>query len=123
MNTSTTAPSMTDETQAVWEPVIHSHITDGLPPGHRLAYEYSAHYCTRCETMLHSEPPNECMQTWVETGKGSYCLPCFVIAAGRVLESDWGIPNDKEGTTTPQPCSCKGGGHSCGVGVLGRRVL
>lgn len=34
------------------EPIIHSHITDGLPDKHPLAYE-SIH-CKKCGEMLHA---------------------------------------------------------------------
>ncbi len=61
------------------EPLIHSHITDVLPEGHRLAD--SNVFCDRCGGILHTWE-NECMTTWVETGKGNYDLLCFVIAAG-----------------------------------------
>lgn len=57
------------------EPLIHSHITDGLPDDHPKAWETV--WCDGCPgEMLHCEN-NECMQTWVETGKGDYCLKCF----------------------------------------------
>lgn len=59
------------------EPVIWSHITDGLPEDHPLAYETL--YCVTCREMLHAGN-NECMQTWVETGKGPYCIEDFVEA-------------------------------------------
>lgn len=57
------------------EPIIHSHITDCLPDDHPLV-EVSV-YCTKCNDMLHSEPPNECMQTWIETEFGNYCAHCW----------------------------------------------
>lgn len=58
------------------EPLIHSHITDGLPDTHRLA-RVSVH-CDECEHTLHSET-NECMQTWLETDWGNYCTHCMPI--------------------------------------------
>ncbi len=56
------------------EPLIHSHIEDCLPEGHRLAW--ASVFCAVCGEMVHCEN-NECMQIWVETGVGDYCLPCF----------------------------------------------
>lgn len=58
------------------EPLIHSHITDELPNGHKLAQETV--YCKSCDKMLHHSI-NECMQTWVETGYGNYCIKCFSV--------------------------------------------
>ena len=57
------------------EPLIHSCITDGLPDNHPWSGKHL--YCTTCEVMIHAGN-NECMQTWVETSDGNYCLPCFV---------------------------------------------
>lgn len=57
------------------EPRIHSYITDELPEEHPLAHK--ATYCIHCAAMLHASN-NECMLTWVETGKGNHCLDCFV---------------------------------------------
>lgn len=62
------------------EPQIHSHITDGLPHMHPLADEQVT--CTRCGVLVHAFN-NECMQTWVETGLGNYCLVCFCNLHGR----------------------------------------
>ena len=71
------------------EPVIHSHITDDLPDAHPLAW--SVVDCVECGVMLHCSN-NECMQTWVETGLGSFCFNCF---AGRntsgFLAEDYGL--------------------------------
>lgn len=61
------------------EPRIHSHVTDCLPYRHPLAR--SRVRCDRCESLLHL-PSNSCMRTWVETGRGNFCLRCFVLAAG-----------------------------------------
>jgi len=65
------------------EPLIHSHITDGLPSNHKLANEFI--YCKICNSMLHADN-NECMQTWIESGTGNYCLKCFSRSKGAVLE-------------------------------------
>jgi hypothetical protein len=61
------------------EPRFHSHITDRLADGHRLATQRVS--CERCEAILHLED-NSCVRTWVETGRGNYCLYCFLVAAG-----------------------------------------
>jgi hypothetical protein len=82
------------------EPRIWSHITDVLPDGHPLAHVTV--YCAACREMVHAGN-NECMQTWVETGRGPHCLPCFVDAVRGaepdeqrdglcVLEDEWGLP-------------------------------
>lgn len=64
------------------EPLIHSHITDGLPGDHLLAHEQVV--CTGCGVLVHASN-NECMQTWIETGRGAYCLKCFAATRGAVL--------------------------------------
>lgn len=65
------------------EPIIHSQITDGLSDDHPLAYN-SVH-CDECKIeMLHASN-NECMQTWIETEFGNYCVKCFKIV--EVLET------------------------------------
>ncbi len=56
------------------EPIIHSHITDGLPYEHPLA-DVSV-LCDKCAVIVHSFN-NECMQTWYETEFGNYCTSCF----------------------------------------------
>ena len=65
--------------EAAREPRIHSHVADGLPEGHPLARARVR--CARCEALVHL-PSNSCMRTWVETGRGNFCLRCFVLAAG-----------------------------------------
>lgn len=70
------------------EPKIHSHITDVLPDDHRLARE--SIFCEKCGDMLHAFN-NECMQTWVETGRGNFCLKCFAATRGEVLEDCDGL--------------------------------
>ncbi len=64
---------------AVAEPLLHSHITDELPPDHPLAHERV--YCDRCQTLLHLQT-NSCMRTWIESGCGNFCVRCFIVAAG-----------------------------------------
>jgi hypothetical protein len=56
------------------EPKIHSHIDDVLPDEHPLAF--TCVDCVVCGVMVHASN-NECMQTWIETGKGAYCLKHF----------------------------------------------
>jgi len=72
------------------EPKIHSHLTDVLPESHPLAQEEV--FCAECGEMVHAAN-NECMQTWVETGAGAYCLRCFARAAGDVMDDKWGLPD------------------------------
>ena len=83
------------ELKNVQEPILHSHITDGLEDDHPKAYQTL--YCVECHDTIHAGN-KECMKTWVETGKGDYCLDCFV---GRIrdsgvglgyLDSEWGLP-------------------------------
>lgn len=69
------------------EPLIHSHITDGLPNSHPLAYE--SVNCAACCESLHAAN-NECMQTWVESGRGNFCLACFAVD-GEVLDDTSGL--------------------------------
>ena len=61
------------------EPRIHSHVTDCLPERHPLARTRVR--CDRCDSLVHLQS-NSCMRTWVETGRGNFCLRCFVLAAG-----------------------------------------
>jgi hypothetical protein len=70
------------------DPVLRSHVSDMLPDEHPLAWKHVA--CQRCNVLVHAGN-NECMQTWVETGKGPYCLPCFAELTGRVVEDEWGL--------------------------------
>lgn len=72
------------------EPKIHSHITDRLPEGHPLAYERVV--CKRCGGSVHMSN-NECMQTWVETGVGGYCLRCFEVYAGPCVDFKFSLPD------------------------------
>lgn len=58
------------------EPIIHSHLSDKLPKNHPLAYE--SVYCKKCDETLHCGS-NECMQTWLETERGNFCVNCYPI--------------------------------------------
>jgi hypothetical protein len=71
------------------EPLIHSEITDELPDEHPLAY--TTVECARCGQQVHAFN-NECMQAWVETGQGNYCLICFVALFSAEAEPTiWGL--------------------------------
>ena len=70
------------------EPQIHSHITDVLADEHPLAYDHVE--CVVCKELVHAAN-NECMQTWVESGSGNYCLKCFADH-GTVLEDGEALP-------------------------------
>jgi hypothetical protein len=61
------------------EPLVHSHVTGALAPDHRLAH--ARVYCDRCEALLHLQS-NSCLRTWIESGRGNYCVRCFIVAAG-----------------------------------------
>lgn len=61
------------------EPQIHSHITDGLPDAHPFAWRSVD--CAICQALVHADN-NECMQTWVESDWGIYCLTCFATMHG-----------------------------------------
>lgn len=89
----TSDTSLTQKNFQSREPRIHSHIDDELPPDHPLAFKIVN--CQACAVMVHCES-NECMQTWVETGRGTYCLPCFVNEAKaedglECLYDNWGL--------------------------------
>lgn len=71
------------------EPQIHSGIEDGLKEDHIKANE--SLYCEKCDAMIHAFN-NECMTTWVESGKGSYCISCFVEEYNkRDNDEEWGL--------------------------------
>jgi len=75
------------------EPKIH-YVKDQLDATHPLAYKSLE--CTVCREAIHAFN-NECMQPWVESGKGNYCLLCFTSSLMRSLEqgedeTKWGIP-------------------------------
>lgn len=74
------------EQRVIGEPLIWSHITDGLPEDHPLAYE--AVFCSVGDGELLHASNNECMQTWVETGRGAYCLVHFVEAVAEVVQGE-----------------------------------
>lgn len=81
------------------EPLIHSHISDVLPPDHPLAN--TAIHCTYCGTLLHASN-NECMQTWIEVPiallrSGNYCVSCFGGGGFEVLEER----GDQQTTSPP----------------------
>jgi hypothetical protein len=49
-------------------------------------------YCASCKAMLHASN-NECMQTWVETGRGNFCVKCFAkISDVDALDDEYGLP-------------------------------
>ena len=76
------------------DPVLHSHVEDMLPAAHALAFQQV--HCAGCGALLHAAN-NECMQTWIETGRGNYCVPCFAkIEEVEALDPEWGLP-DLEG--------------------------
>jgi hypothetical protein len=79
------------------EPLIHSHITDGLPDGHPLlasSEDEDGVFCCKCKAMVHDHGANETMQTWVETGKGNYCWGCFLsLGPHEVLSDDYALPD------------------------------
>lgn len=70
------------------EPQIHSHITDYLDESHPLHDKEV--YCASCKEMLHFYI-NECMQTWIETGEGNYCVKCFFKEDRSVLGENLAI--------------------------------
>lgn len=66
------------------EPRLHSHVIDRLPEDHPLATRLVS--CERCEAILHLRS-NRCVRTWVESGRGNYCLYCFVVAVGALARN------------------------------------
>lgn len=88
------------------DPILHTHVTDRLPDDHPLAYqqvwcEGDAHKTLAAfagrlpgESVLLHAGNNECMTTWVETGKGPRCLACFTDELGddgKVVLPQWGL--------------------------------
>ena len=73
-----------DRATRVREPRIHSHVTNRLPDSHPLARLRVS--CERCESLVHLA--NSCMRTWIETGRGNFCLPCFAVVAGGAPRDD-----------------------------------
>ena len=70
------------------EPKIHSHIEDGLPDDHPLAWEQVD--CMTCGKPVHNSR-NECISSWVETGKGIFCFRCWINALGAEGEGGLGV--------------------------------
>jgi hypothetical protein len=71
------------------DPILHSHIEDGLPDDHLQAWQQVR--CNVCWALVHAGN-NECMSTWVETGEGAFCIKCFAnIQDVDVLEYEYGI--------------------------------
>jgi hypothetical protein len=80
------------------EPLVHSHIEDGLPPDHPLAEKQvpCAGELGGCGKLLHAWN-NECMRTWVETGLGNYCLWCFAKLSREMVDTPWALTRVKVG--------------------------
>lgn len=96
-------------TTVLGEPRLHSHVADRLPDDHPLAYRRV--HCDRCLELLHSQR-NSCLRTWVETGRGNFCVRCFILAAGGLapdrashlsgvdcLPPDFGLPVGRAAAT------------------------
>lgn len=90
------------------EPLIHSHITDCLDEDHpftKLACNNTPVVdCDNCNEMLWHY--NECMQTWVETGKGNYCLRCWISILSEtgqmcMLDDEWGLSKNQKLNASP----------------------
>ena len=56
------------------EPVLHTHVTDGLPDDDPRAQESIV--CIECKCLVHAFP-NECMTAWADTDDGPLCLICL----------------------------------------------
>lgn len=59
-------------------------------------FSHDSVYCDRCSEMLHlGAVRNKNQKTWVETGKGNFCLKCFCNETnyGESLRDDdtWGL--------------------------------
>lgn len=67
------------------EPLLHGYAIDGLPEDHYLAQVST--YCKLCKQMVHAFN-NECMEPWAETGKGNFCMPCFLKVTQGEEEGD-----------------------------------
>jgi hypothetical protein len=74
---------------ALTDPWLHTRVTDHLPADHQLATRRIS--CERCETILHLQN-NRCVRTWVESGRGNYCLYCFVVAVGELAPTSTRLP-------------------------------
>lgn len=78
-----------NNTGRIKEPLIHSHISDLLPDDNKLAYNNVD--CDICHEPIHAAN-NECLSTWVETGKGNFCLNCFnALASSDCLDDEYGL--------------------------------
>lgn len=78
------------------DPKIHSHIEDVLPNEHPLSHKCVL--CSTCGGMLHASN-NECMQTWIETGNGNFCVRCFAKIKGvSALGDEYGLMPNAEVT-------------------------
>lgn len=78
------------------EPRIHSHITDVFPDDHPLAYKNFGCEHLDCDALLHAGN-NECMQTWIETGIGNFCVEHAPLSD--VLRGELGLPVEEGGET------------------------
>ena len=77
----------------IQDPKLHSHIEDTLPDDHPLAFESVE--CLTCHVLVHAFN-NECMQTWIETGQGNFCVACFANIPGVLaLHDEYGLSNNK----------------------------
>ena len=62
----------------IWqEPLLHTFVEDIIPDWQNDKLVESI-YCKECEKMLHCTTNNECMNIWIETKGGNFCLECFV---------------------------------------------
>jgi hypothetical protein len=74
----------------MFDPRLHSHVEDALPENHPSAT--TTVYCRGCGVMLHASN-NECMQTWIESGKGNFCIKCFAALDDvEGLDDEYGLP-------------------------------
>ena len=64
------------------------------------SYDHDLINCDTCKDILHLGTENKCLRTWVETGKGNFCLKCFVLhkellgTYGCQLRDDWGLDEE-----------------------------
>ena len=85
------------------EPAIHSQILNALPDAHPLAYEDVS--CEKCGDPIHTAK-NACVSLWVETGRGCYCMQCFVYLAiheNMILNENWSLPDSGEINVVIEP--------------------
>lgn len=68
------------------EPLIHSHIDDGLPDGHRWQWEQV--HCKSCGDLVHAGN-NECMETWFEFGDAAACAECVGTLPSVMHDNNW----------------------------------